>query len=263
MSYWLAYYDMEDSLTDKQRLQATSADIDYCGTKQDFERCSETWNVKFDIPSMSDATPEIGHSVLRDKITSEVKEHNGSLFVDIIAWEENKSPEPNVVDVLRLPAGFDRIDFENKRLEQHSSLFEFPPEFELKLHSKLRILNPIGCLKSRLLNYQLLSRVKDPTREVTRIKLLVQPVLYFLTEQLIDNGYREARKYIELYMILIKSFASMKLLVSEGVDLSLGISFFVEENKDRLPYDFVINEFPRWKSGLEEKIERKRKQYES
>jgi hypothetical protein len=261
VSYWLAYYDIDNTLTDEQRLQATSVDIDYCGTKQDFERCSDIWNVAFDIPVISEATPEIGHSVLRDKITQNIKEHNGALFVDIIEWEEHHKPAPNVVDILRTPAGFEYIDFQNKRLLQHSSLFEFPSEFELKLHPKLRILNPIGCLKSRLLNYWLLSRVKNPSKEVARIKLLITPVIYFLTEQLNENGYREIRKYLDLYMILIKSQASMKLLISEGVDLLIGFSFFVEENKAILPPNFVENEFVRWKSGVEKKIERKRKQF--
>ncbi len=261
VSYWLAYYDIEDKLTDEQRLQATSVDIDYCGTKHDFEKCSETWNVDFEIPSIGDATPEIGHSILRDRITQNIKEHDGALFVDIIEWEEHHKQAPNVVDILRTPAGFSNIDFENKRLLQHSSLFEFPTEFGLDLHEKLRILNPIGCLKSRLLNYWLLSKVKNPAKEVARIKLIIMPIIYFLTEQLHENGYRETRKYIDLYMILIKSQASMKLFISEGVDLSIGLSYFVEENKEALPSDFVDIEFALWKSGVEMKIERKVRQF--
>lgn len=261
VSYWLAYYDIEDTLTDEQRLQATSVDIDYCGTKQDFEKCSDTWNVDFDIPSISDATPEIGHSILRDKITKNIKEHNGALFVDIIAWQEYHNQIPNVVDILRTPAGFRNIDFENKRLQQHSSPFEFPSEFKLELHEKLRILNPIGCLKSRLSNYRLLSGVKNPTKEVARIKLLIEPIIYFLTDQLHENGYRETRKYLDLYMILIESQASMKLLIFEGVNLLIGFSYFVKENTGILPSKFVDTEFARWKSGVEMKIKRKKQQF--
>ena len=261
VSYWLAYYDIEDTLTDEQRLQATSVDIDYCGTKQDFEKCSDTWNVDFDIPSISDATPEIGHSILRDKITKNIKEHNGALFVDIIEWQEYHNQIPNVVDILRTPAGFRNIDFENKRLQQHSSPFEFPSEFKLELHEKLRILNPIGCLKSRLSNYRLLSGVKNPTKEVARIKLLIEPIIYFLTDQLHENGYRETRKYLDLYMILIESQASMKLLIFEGVNLLIGFSYFVKENTGILPSKFVDTEFALWKSGVEMKIKRKKQQF--
>lgn len=261
VSYWLAYYDIEDALTDEQRLQATSVDIDYCGTKEDFQKCSETWNVNFDIPNISDATPEIGHSILRDKITQNIKEHDGALFVDIIEWEEHQNKAPNVVDILKTPAGFKDIDFKNTRLLQHSSLFEFPSEFKLEQHKKLRVLNPVGCLKSRLLNYWLLSKVKNPTKEVARIKLLIMPIIYFLTDQLHEKGYRETRKYLDLYMILIKSQASMKLFISEGIDLLVGLSYFVEENKSKLPSDFVDIEFVRWKSGVEMKMERKVRQF--
>ncbi|ENM5844836.1 hypothetical protein NTH33_000759 [Vibrio mimicus] len=261
VSYWLAYYDISDTLTDEQRLYATSVDIDYCGTKQDFAKCSDAWNVHFNIPSISDATPEIGHSILRDKITQNIKEHDGALFLDIIEWEESHTESPNVVDILKTPAGFDSIDFENKRLEQHSSIFEFPKEFQLAPHPKLRILNPIGCLKSRLLNYLLLPRVKMPIKEVGRIKLLISPVIIFLTEHLIENGYRSTRKYIDLYMNLVKSKASMKLLTLEGVDLSIGLAFFVEKNSHLLPPSFIDNEFKLWRSGLDKKTERKIKQF--
>ncbi|EJL6336669.1 hypothetical protein NMR29_000184 [Vibrio cholerae] len=260
VSYWLAYYDIDGLLTDEQRLHATSVDIDYCGLKQDFIRCSDIWNVHFEMPSISDATPEIGHSILLDKITHNIKEHDGALFLDIIEWQDSHKKSPNVVDILSEPAGFHSIDFKNKRLEQHCSLFEFPEVFELCPHPNLRILNPLGCLKSRLLNYLLLPRVKRPTKEVERIKLLISPVIKFLTDYLAENGYRSTRKYIDLYMLLVKSKASMKLLTLESIDLSIGFAYFVEKNSAMLPSSFIDNEYKLWKSGLDNKISRKIKQ---
>lgn len=262
VSYWLEYYSQLHTITDIDRAQATSVDVDYCGTKGDFLILTDKWKVTFNIAPMEHSTPEIGNSVLKDRYTDKIKETDGLMFVDIGAWVEERGEEPNQVDLLELPMGFKNIDFQCKRLKQHTTHFEFPDEFELVPNDNLLILNPIGCIKSRMLNYKFLKRVKDPTRELERIRLLIPSVALFLQISLMDDGYKQTRKYIDLLMILAKSSLGMDIRYHQGIDLSAILDFLAHAQNERLPKEFINTELPKWRAGIESKFEKKVKQFQ-
>lgn len=262
VSYWIEYFSSLYTVTDVDRAQATSVDVDYCGARDDFLVLTDKWKVNFNIAPMEHSTPEIGNSILRDRNTEKIKETEGLMFVDIGAWVENQGEEPNQVDLLELPMGFKGIDFQYKRLQQHTVKFEFPDEFQLEPNENLLILNPIGCMKSRMLNYKFLKRVKDPVREIERIKLLIPPVALFLQASLIDNGYKETRKYIDLLMILAKSALGMEIRYYQGIDLSGILDFLADAQRSLLPIQFINDELPQWRAGVERKFDRKVQQYQ-
>jgi len=256
VNYWLNFFNITESLSNEELLTATSVDIDYCGKKDVFKACASSWDVKFNIPDINSATPEIGNSVLKNAITDEIKSSDGALFIDISDLAEHNTLSPNIVDFLPVPAGFKKLDFEHSRLIQHTSMFKFPSAFNHTSHPNLRILNPIGCLKSRMLNLKILKRVKDPKVEVARIKLLIIPIGYFLQLSLIQHGYRPTRKYIKLLMILTKSKQGINLRIIHGVDLSIILLNLVENHKDHLPNGFCDTEFPDWIKSVDEKYSR-------
>lgn len=256
ISYWLEYFDHARSLNDHERALATSVDVDFCGAKQDFITLTERWRVHFRSPSPDQATPELGISILTHMDTGKIKDTDGLMYVDIGAWIDSKLEEPNQIDFLSLPIGFQLHDFKNNRLLQHTEMFEFPDEFKLAPVENLRVLNPIACIKSRMLNYQYLKKVKRPDRELERIVLLIAPAVLFLQSTLLEFGYRYTRKYLDLLMILSKSRIGMELRY-QGVDLSIILMFFVEVQSDNLPRKFVDEEFVYWVDGLERKFKRK------
>ncbi|MCG6316695.1 hypothetical protein K6U66_02655 [Vibrio alginolyticus] len=261
ISYWLEYYDYVSALSDADRALATSVDVDFCGSKADFLVLTERWNVKFRVPNIDQSTPEVGISVLLHRDTGKIKETDGLMYVDIGAWINKQQEEPNQVDFLELPMGFEGHDFKHGRLLQHTELFEFPSEFELAPVDNLRVLNPIACIKSRMLNYQYLKKAKDPERELDRINLLILPTALFLQSSLLEFGYRHTRKYIDLLMVLAKSRIGMELKY-QGIDLSEVLVFFVDVQSKNLPRKFIDNEFVYWLDGLERKFERKLKEFQ-
>ncbi len=256
INYWLTYYNVIEKLTEEEELTATSYDIDYCGQLDDFLKCAESWNVQFDKPNIDDNSPELGHSLLLNIDTNQIKEEDGALFVDFFEYLFNEKEEPNVVDLLPIPIGFKSIDFKSSRLIQHTIPFQFPDTIDLEPHPNLLILNPIGCLKSRIQNLFELRAVKNPKVELMRIKLLSFPVEYFISEQLEYSGYRKTRPFIQLLMTMAKTRIGFDLAIKHGVDLSLWLSHIIEKNKEYFPTQFLEKEFPYWLTGYVNKLER-------
>jgi hypothetical protein len=255
INYWLYYFDCINELTDIQRISAASVDIDYASSHIEFEKISKVWHVKFNKAPIDHATPEIGNFVLRDKVTNQIKKSNGALFLDIAAFEKRQI-SPNQVDIFHLPYGFRTIDFKATRLDQHTSHFEFPSDYNLDTHENLRVLNPIGCLKSRILNWSKLSKVKKPQFELERIKILARPCIYFIGNHLEKYGYRRSRKYIDLLMILCKQKSGINLAIEQSVFIYQLLEQITTNYSDYLPQEFIDVELPRWIEGLKEKIER-------
>jgi hypothetical protein len=256
INYWLTYYNVIEKLTEEEELTATSYDIDYCGQLDDFLKCAESWNVKFEKPSIDDNSPELGHSLLLNIDTNQIKEEDGALFIDFFEYLINKNKKANVVDLLPIPTGFKSIDFKSSRLKQHTIPFQFPDIIELEPHPNLLILNPIGCLKSRIQNLFKLRAVKNPQVELMRIKLLSFPVDYFISEQLENNGYRKTRPFIQLLMTMAKTRIGFDLAIKHGIDLSLWLSNIIEKNNEYFPSQFLEKEFPFWLTGYVNKLER-------
>ncbi|MDC5808116.1 hypothetical protein OPW36_06310 [Vibrio europaeus] len=257
VSYWLEYFDLDQRLTSAQRAQATSIDIDFCGNNEDFQLISDKWEVLIRRPTIDDATPEQGVCLLRHRETHEIKSIDGLFYLDIGELFNNNQHQPNQVDFLSLPNGFEIQDFENRKLVQHTEMLEFPPEFELASRENLLVLNPIGCIKSRMYNYYRLKAVRDPELELARIKLLLAPLSLYLQKSLLENGFKATQPYIKLAMQLAKSRLGVEIAVNHGIDISQAISHFVEEQQSTLPEKFLTHQFANWKQGLDAKVERK------
>lgn len=257
VNYWLHYYESVYQISEIELAKATSIDVDFSASKEDFLKLTGTWKVDFNIPPIEQATPEIGNSLLCDIETQEIKEVDGKLYVDMAAWVNEKVERANQVDLLRLPTGFKLKDFQCSRLAQHAESLTFPKEFHRDPHEKLLILNPIGAFKSRLLNYTLLKKVKNPAIEVERMKLLLPPIILFLQDKLIENGYRGVRPYIDLWMIIVKSKMGIDFSIKEGIDLVQIIRFVLEHQSHLIPNDFINKEFPYWAEGVERKLVRR------
>lgn len=257
VNYWIHYYESVYPVSETDLARATSIDVDFSASREDFLKLTEAWKVKFNIPPMEQATPEIGNSLLCDIETKKIKEADGKLYVDMATWLNETKEKPNQVDLLQMPTGFKLTDFQGNSLLQHAEMLSFPDQFDRKPHKKLLILNPIGAFKSRLFNYSLLKRVKPPGLEVERMKLLVVPVILFLQEKLISDGYRYTRTYIDLWMKIAKSKNGVDLAINEGIDLVQALHFVAKHQSDLLPDDFLNKELPSWTDGVERKISRK------
>jgi hypothetical protein len=84
-----------------------------------------------------------------------------------------------MVDIIDFPMGFKHNDFtDSKKAELYTECFEFPIDWQCPSHPKLRILNPISCLKSRLSNISV--KIKDIQIEKERVKAIRVPIHAFL-----------------------------------------------------------------------------------
>ncbi len=156
------------------------------------------------------------------------------------------------MDVIDIPAGFSYKDINSKAgLELYTTAFVFPKEYGLKPHENLRILSPLGSLKSRIANHK---NLKPPGLERKRIRALMGPVVFYIQDQLAD--FRKAKKQINLLTDIVESKDAIRLSVDYGVNLIDTLIFLVENEIDGLPTAFIENEFPKNIDRISKKIEK-------
>lgn len=256
INYWINYFQLTSQISDIDLLSATSYDIDYSCSSADFELLAKSWNVETRKPSIDDITPELGNILLIDSTTNSIKAFEGAKFVDYYEVTYHNREAPNVVDALELPHGFKRNDFLGRKLEQHTSALNFPDELGRDAHPMLRILNPIGCLKSRLHNLMSLSHVKNSDNEKVRIKLMLLSIIEFLSDELSLGGFKHVKKYIDLLLLISKTHLGFKLDCVYGLDIPATIEIFIEKNRAQVPDKFVNFELALWKNGYDKKRKR-------
>lgn len=110
VQYWISYYHAQygDRLPD-ERL-TTSVDCDYSARKDDIAAIAKTLNVKT-WENKDGQPPSLAQFMLIDQDTHDIKRDDGRLFA-----VPDAPDEPNVVDIIDRPGGFDRSDFQGKKL---------------------------------------------------------------------------------------------------------------------------------------------------
>ncbi|MEQ9855123.1 MULTISPECIES: hypothetical protein [Pectobacterium] len=196
VQYWISYYHAlyGDRLPD-ERL-TTSVDCDYSARKDDIVAIAKTLNVKT-WENKNGQPPSLAKFMLIDQDTHDIKRDNDRLFA-----VPDEPGEPNVVDIIDHPGGFDRSDFLGNKLYLHTTPFyvETTGPGIPEMSEKVRVLNPIACMRSRFSN--LIDLRRDPEIEIARINALKIPCYYFLINEFDVKPFRIARKmFMELWQL--------------------------------------------------------------
>lgn len=196
VQYWISFYHEQyrDKLPD-ERL-TTSVDCDYSARQEDIAAIAKTLNVQSWV-NKDGQPPSIAQFMLIDQDTHDIKRDDGRLFA-----VPDAPHEANVVDIIDRPGGFDRSDFIGEKLYLHTSPFyvEATGPDTPEMHEKVRVLNPVACVRSRFSNLTMLRRV--PEIEIARINALKIPCYYFLLEQFDEQPFKFARQvFMELWQV--------------------------------------------------------------
>ncbi|WP_193138519.1 hypothetical protein [Klebsiella aerogenes] len=193
VQYWISYFHAQygDRLPD-QRL-VTSADCDYSARKEDIAAIAKTLNV-MTWTNKEGQPPSLAQFMLIDQDTHDIKRDDGRIFANPDAPDE-----ANTVDIIDRPGGFECSDFQGDKLYLHTTPFfvEATGPGMPEMDEKVRVLNPIACMRSRFSNLFALRRT--PEIEIARINALKIPCYYFLIEQFDEQPFKVAR---EIYMDL-------------------------------------------------------------
>ncbi|WP_094120909.1 hypothetical protein [Pantoea conspicua] len=197
VQYWIsAYYDLYNSSRLPDDRLTTSIDCDYSARKDDIAAIAETLNVKF-WSNKGGNPPSLAQFMLIDRDTDDIKQIDDGLFA------VPDDPEvANTVDIIDKPGGFERVDFLGTKLHIFTTpfLIESTGPNVPEMHEKVRVLNPIACVRSRFSN--LIDLRRDPEVENSRINALKIPCFYFLLEVFDKQPYDIAREiYLELWQL--------------------------------------------------------------
>jgi len=135
--------------------------------------------------------------MLIDQDTRDIKEEDGRIFAN-----PNAPEEANTVDIIDRPGGFERSDFMGDKLYLNTTPFyvEATGPGMPEMSEKVRVLNPVACMRSRFSN--LIDLRRDPEIEIARINALKIPCYFFLIEQFDVEPFRIARKiFMEFWQL--------------------------------------------------------------
>ncbi len=247
--YWLDYYE----IIEPKIQQIYSVDIDYVAKLDDIRQLNQKW--KSQLSEASDNPPPSLALILLENDLHQIKQIDGALFIDIDKFSKNEI-KPNLIDFIDRPKGFSVKDLDiEKGLTIHTVPFKFPPEFNLEPHQNLRILTPIACLKSRLANYKK-PPIKPPKLERMRIQALMNPISYYLQDQLEEIGFRNLKKQINLLIELIETPESIELSIKYNIHLLEILNFLKTSEIEGLPEDFVNQELTKKITHIESRIQK-------
>lgn len=247
VQYWVAVYHNQygKELPDQNYLG--SYDIDYSAKRNDVQTIAEALNVDLSFND-SGQPPSIASFLLFDKHTTSIKQLDGRFFSD-----PNQPETPTVVDVIDWPAGFKVSDFYNKNLIFNTAVFRINVAGQEVMHEKVRVLNPIACMRSRFANLKNLYRSSD--MELPRINALKIPCVYFILEMFKQEPFRVARQYyMNLYWLAWDKNFLLLQAEYHGVKPDISILSILEKVHQYLtdqfddfdiPEEFVKQELPR------------------
>lgn len=217
VAYWLNYYSDMLDITDADLSKANSVDIDYVSVRKDVAALARVWKSQFYLADDHPA-PSIALIKLQDEKSRVKTDANGLKFLDVDAFEFDGTVRSNIIDILDWPAGFEKDDFHGKKINQfYTTAFEFPESLQTNSHEWLRILTPLGCLKSRMANLFLTPKPKN--LELARIELLLQPTAFYFQDLAADKSFRETKVHINKLFSLVRSEQAVKLYVDYSIDL--------------------------------------------
>ncbi|WP_413730153.1 hypothetical protein [Sodalis sp. RH22] len=252
--YWLAVY--MDAYTEKPDMTfINSIDIDYVARNEGIAAIAQIFNVNAEIQTTF-TPPSLAVLALIDAGTGKVKEDEHGLFLNP---EVN---EPNIVDIIDRPSGFESDDFIGKKLALNTELFQVLPEHygDVTCNDKVRVLNPIACIRSRLSNATVPPMQKDPLTEAARIRALAIPAYNFLLEKFECLPFRQGRVYLDYFCSMIWQRNYRRYQIEHKLPLYRIIEKMLDEiklkpNDFNLPENFYHIELPR-------KLEHLRTEYE-
>jgi hypothetical protein len=269
VQYWISYYySMYGDQLPDVRL-TTSVDCDYSARKDDIAAIAKTLNVKAWLNKEGNP-PSLAQFMLIDQDTDDIKQDNGRLFA-----VPDAPDAANVVDIIDKPAGFERVDFLGSQLNFFTTPFyvEATGPGIPEMSEKVRVLNPIACMRSRFSNLILLRR--NPEIEVARINALKIPCYFFLIDTFDVEPFRAAREmYMELWQLaenedylrqqafwhtwqgpLMRNQQSNNITLLEILEK---VHQFIAGHLDEfdVPEDFVNKDLPRKLAHLRQKFER-------
>lgn len=205
VQYWVSYYreQYRDALPDARHV--TSIDVDYSARRHDIAAIAQALGV--DAIFNDGLPPSLARFALVDSQTHRIQEVDGRYFAD-----PEHPDQPNTVDIIDFPLGFDYRDLSGSLLGLNTELFMIEPDGPdfPALHPMVRVLNPLACLRSRFSN--LLSLPRPTVTEVARIKAMMVACVYFIIEkfeQITDPAdddennpvtFREVRIYLDEFL---------------------------------------------------------------
>ncbi|TCL02190.1 hypothetical protein EZJ58_0186 [Sodalis ligni] len=252
--YWLAVY--MDAYTEKPDMTfINSIDIDYVARNEGVAAIAQIFNVDAEIQTTF-TPPSLAVLALIDVSTGKVKEDEQGLFLNP---EVN---EANIVDIIDRPSGFESDDFTGEKLALNTELFQVLPEHcgDVTCNDKVRVLNPIACIRSRLSNATV-PMLKDPLTEAARIRALAIPAYNFLLEKFECLPFRQGRIYLDYFCSIIWQRNYRRYQIEHKVPLYKIIEVILNEIKlkpddFKLPEDFYNIELPRKLEYLRTEYER-------
>jgi len=252
--YWIDYYyDFHDKTHDEQ---IESVDIDYVAKLNDARKLPKIWNVDVYNEAKDSPPPSLATILLRNK--DEIKNKDGSFFIDTDEYLRKNELKPNIVDIIDRPTGFSHRDFtDNKKIELNTECFEYPKKWQCPSNPKLRILNPVSCLKSRLSNIS--AKIKDIQTEKERIKAIRVPIHAFLEQKFKTNEFRAAKKYMDYFLEVIESSDGLKMETLHAVSLLNIVKSLKDDvlNKLRLPEKYLSLDLQNSINRIDNKISKK------
>lgn len=269
VQYWISYYHEKygDALPD-ERL-TTSVDCDYSARKEDIAAIAKSLNVKL-WGNKEGQPPSIAKFMLVDEGTHDIKSLNGRLFAVPEAPDE-----ANVVDIIDRPGGFERTDFLDEKLYRNTTPFyvEATGPGMPEMHEKIRVLNPVACMRSRFSN--LIHLRRNPEIEIARINALKIPCYFFILEQFDEQPFRYAR---EIFMNLLNVAGDQNCLrhqvfwhtwqgpLEQGQqsnnitlpEVLEAVHSYLAENMDDfdIPEKFITEDMPRQLENLRSRFQR-------
>jgi len=234
--YWIDYYLSYENVNSLDigydAEEVNSFDIDYAAKLKDARYLPKIWDV-FDYREAKDSPPPSLAVIQLLKSKDEIKNKDGRLFIDMYVYLQDKELKANIVDIIDFPMGFKHNDFTDiNKIELYTECFEYPKEWQCPSHPKLRILNPISCLKSRLDNIS--AKIKEIQTEKERIKAIRVPIHAFLEQKFKTDGFRTARKYMDYFLDIIESDDGLKMETLHGVSLLIVVKNLKDNVLDKL-----------------------------
>ena len=159
------------------------------------------------------------------------------------------------MDFIDAPSGFDIADLDNPaKRALYTCPYQFSTDSGINCHENLLILNPIGCLISRISNIFLTP--KDRAIEIERIKDLMYPIYYYFQEISFDYDFRYTKARIDLLKDYLLSEHPVQLYTHYDYDLR-PMFFESMNNTPDLPQKFYEYEMPRIIETVNNKYDRR------
>lgn len=259
--YWVVHYLSSYRGTPPESAYITSNDVDFSTKSANLAVIESILNVEANRDE-NGPPPSLALILLKDKVTHQIKSENGKYYVNHELYDGEHEIEPNIVDIIDFPAGFQHIDFKGKKLTLNTEAFQLPIELETPPSEAVRILNPISCVRSRVANID--QKIKPNIRaEVERIKSLRVPIAVFILEKFLHVDFREAKKYLYALFELLQDRTTIRIIAKYKVDFHSVIDAIYTSLSDLkgIDEDFILKDFVYRADYTKRKIDKKIKHY--